>query len=94
LQLTLDELALHLGDKVSYVVPDGGLYVYCKLPEHIDAKEFYEKGVEMGVAVVYGSAFYVDPNSKSQSFRINFSAASIEQIKKGIKILGEVYETF
>jgi 2-aminoadipate transaminase len=87
----LDE---HLGDVISYIKPEGGLYVYCKLPEHIDVKEFFKAGIEAGVAIVYGSAFYVDPDTKSQYFRINFSSPSIGQIKRGIEILGQVVKLF
>ncbi|MDR2168121.1 MAG: PLP-dependent aminotransferase family protein [Clostridiales bacterium] len=94
MQLTFDLLEEHLGDKIEYVKPEGGLYVYCKLPEHIDVLEFYQKGIDMGVAVVYGSAFYVDPGEKSQYFRINFSQPSEAQLKKGIEILGQVMKLF
>jgi len=94
LQVALDSLDEHLGDYISYVKPEGGLYVYCKLPEHIDSIEFFKAGIEAGVAVVYGSAFSVDPDEKSQYFRINFSSPSIEQLKRGIEILGEVMRKF
>ncbi|MCL2350299.1 MAG: PLP-dependent aminotransferase family protein, partial [Defluviitaleaceae bacterium] len=90
LQITLDCLDKHMGDNISYVKPEGGLYVFCKLPDNVDAMEFFNEGIKAGVAVVYGSAFYVDPNAKSPYFRINFSAASEEQLKEGIAILGEV----
>ena len=94
MQIMVDELRANLGENVNFVVPEGGLYVYCKLPDHIDVMEFYQKGIDAGVAIVYGSAFYVETDAKSQYFRLNFSAPSIEQIKKGIKILGEVMKQF
>jgi len=94
LQIALDCLDEHLGNYISYVKPKGGLYVYCKLPKHIDSIEFFNAGIAAGVAVVYGSAFNVDPNEKSQYFRINFSSPSKEQIQRGIEILGEVIRKF
>jgi len=94
LQLAIDCLDEHLGDYISYIKPEGGLYVYCKLPEHIDSIEFFNAGIKEGVAVVYGSAFNVDPNEKSKYFRINFSSPSEEQIRKGIEILGKVIRQF
>jgi len=94
LQIAMDEIKIHLGDKISYVVPEGGLYLYCKLPEHIDVKDFYQKGIDAGVAIVYGSAFYVDPEAKSPYFRINFSSPSKEDLRRGIKILGEVLKLY
>ena len=42
------------------------------------------------VAVVTGSAFCCDPNGTSDSFRLNYSMPSDEDIEKGVKILGEL----
>jgi len=90
LQLTFDMLEKHLGDKVSYVKPEGGLYVFCRLPDNIDIREYCEKALDAGVAVVWGSAFSVDPTEKSQYIRINFSSPSPEQLVTGISIMGKV----
>jgi len=92
LQLTLDMLEKHLGDKITYVKPEGGLYVFCRLPDHIDMHEYCKNALEAGVAIVWGNAFSVDPNEKSQYFRMNFSSPTNEQLVKGIEILGQVYD--
>ena len=42
------------------------------------------------VCVVPGNAFLTDENEKCNSFRINFSTPTDEQLEKGIKILGEL----
>ena len=94
LKLALDCLDKHMGNHISYIKPDGGLYIFCKLPDGVDTMEFFEKALEAGVAVVYGSAFNVDPAKKSQYFRINFSAPSDEQLQVGIEILGQVLKRF
>ena len=90
LQLTFDMLEKHLGDKVAYVKPEGGLYVFIRLPEHIDIMEYCAKALDAGVAVVWGSAFSVDPTEKSQYIRINFSSPRDEQLERGIEIMGQV----
>ena len=41
------------------------------------------------VAVVPGSAFNCDENAPSDSFRLNYSTPSDEQIVQGVKRLGE-----
>ncbi|MCL2377120.1 MAG: PLP-dependent aminotransferase family protein [Defluviitaleaceae bacterium] len=92
LQLTLEGLEKHLGGKVTYVKPEGGLYVFCRLPDHIDMREYCKNALEAGVAVVWGNAFLVDPNEKSQYFRINFSSPTNEQLVKGLEILGQVFD--
>ena len=92
LQLTFGLLEKHLGDKVTYVKPEGGLYVFCRLPEHIDMLEYCKNALTAGVAVVWGNSFQVDPSVKSNYFRINFSSPTDEQLVKGIEILGRVFD--
>ena len=92
LQLTFDMLEKHLGGKITYVKPEGGLYVFCRLPDHIDMRKYCDEALKAGVAIVWGNAFSVDPSEKSQYFRINFSSPTDEQLRRGIEILGQVYD--
>jgi len=91
LQLTIDGIDAHLSG-VTYVKPEGGLFVFCRLPDHMDMLTYCKKAADAGVAVVWGSAFCVDENEKSQYFRLNFSTPTDEQLVKGIKILGQVFD--
>lgn len=87
----LDE---HLGGKVTYVRPEGGLFIWCKLPENVDMTRFCTAAVEQKVATVPGSAFTADPGDISHCFRINYSTPTDEQIIKGMEILGKVAKEF
>lgn len=87
----LDE---HLGGKVTYVRPEGGLFIWCKLPENVDMTGFCTAAVEQKVATVPGSAFTADPGDISHCFRINYSTPTDEQIIKGMEILGKVAKEF
>lgn len=84
----------HLGDFVKYVRPEGGLFVWCELPEEIDMIEFCQKAVEKKVAVVPGTAFTMDENDKTNCFRMNFSTPSDEMIIEGMKRLGDVKRSY
>lgn len=88
--LMTELLDKHLGDKVSYVKPEGGLFIWCKLPENVDMTAFCTAAVENKVATVPGSAFTADQNEISHCFRINYSTPTDEQIIKGMEILGKV----
>lgn len=89
-ELMTELLDKHLGDKVSYVKPEGGLFIWCKLPENVDMTAFCTAAVENKVATVPGSAFTADQNEISHCFRINYSTPTDEQIINGMEILGKV----
>jgi 2-aminoadipate transaminase len=88
--LMLSELDKHLGGKITYTRPEGGLFIWCTLPEEIDMFSFCKTAVENKVAVVPGSAFSINEGDKTNSFRINFSTPKDEQIIKGVEILGSL----
>lgn len=75
---------------ITYRKIDGGLFIWCDLPDRINMTDFCKKAVENKVCVVPGNAFLTDENEKCQSFRINFSTPTDEQLEKGIKILGSL----
>lgn len=83
-----------LGDFVEYVRPEGGLFVWCRLPDGVNMPEFVKKAVDRNVAVVPGSAFLTDENGETQYIRLNFSTPTDDGIINGISILGEVAQEY
>lgn len=79
-----------LGGFVEYVRPEGGLFVWCKLPDDVDMLDFCRRGVEKKVAVVPGNAFLTDDTVECHYIRLNFSTPSDEAIKEGLARLGQV----
>jgi len=75
---------------IKYTSPDGGLFLWCDLPEKIDLPAFVKSSLEKKVAVVPGGAFLADENEISHAFRVNFSYPSNEQIITGVDILARV----
>ncbi len=75
---------------VTHTTPQGGIFLFCEMPEGYDTKEIMAKAVERGVAFVPGSTTMIDDAAKYSTFRMNYSTASFEQIEKGIKILGDL----
>lgn len=83
-----------MGGFVKYVRPEGGLFVWCELPEGVNMTEFCQRAVAKKVAVVPGTAFLTDPEADTQCFRMNFSTPADEAIVKGMKRLGEVVASY
>lgn len=78
----------YLMPKVTYNPIEGGLFLWCTLPDGVDMLDFCKQAVLRKVCVVPGNAFLTDENDPSQSFRINFSTPTDDQLLKGIQILG------
>jgi 2-aminoadipate transaminase len=69
--------------------PEGGLFVWAKMPEVIDTEDLLAKALGHGVAFVPGTSAYVDGRGIN-SMRLNFSGVTEEQIIEGIRRIGEV----
>ncbi len=94
LNLMCDAIDRELGDFVEYVRPEGGLFIWCRLPDYVDMLAFVKKAVDKKVAVVPGNAFLTDDKAVTQYIRLNFSTPTEEGIVKGIQILGEIAKDY
>lgn len=79
-------------ETVTWTKPDGGLFLWVRLPEHADATQLFNEAIEEKVAYVPGKPFHPD-GSGGNTLRLNFSNASLENIHEGIKRLGRVFST-
>jgi len=79
----------HFPPGVTWTRPQGGLFLWVRMPEHVDAEELLEVAVEEKVAFVPGVAFYPDGKEGRNCMRLNFSNANPEMIQEGIKRLGQ-----
>lgn len=86
----LSALDAEMPASVAYTRPEGGLFLWCTLPDGRDAAPYVQKFLENKVAVVPGSAFLCVENAPSDSFRLNYSMPSDEDIDRGVAILGKV----
>ena len=92
--LMLDTMDKCFPDFVKYTRPEGGLFLWCTLPDDIDLGDFVQRALAEKVAVVPGTAFNCDTEAPSNSFRLNYSTPSCEQIERGIKILGKILASY
>ena len=92
--LMLDALDKYMPESIRYTRPEGGLFVWCTMPENADADAFVREATKNNIRVVPGATFNCDTEAPSKSFRLNFSTPSDEQIVEGIKALGTIAEKF
>ena len=90
----LSGIAEHFSKQVAYTKPEGGLFLWCTLPEGSDMSGFCKKAVQdYKIAVVPGNAFMVSEQDVTYSFRLNYSTPTDEAIEKGIAVLGQLTKT-
>ena len=76
----------HLPSDITCSTPDGGMFLWARLPQGMSAVDLLAKAVEQGVAFVPGAPFYAqDPDMRTM--RLSFVTATHEQIDTGIAAL-------
>jgi len=87
--LMLNQMEENFPDTVKWFKPEGGLFIWVTLPEGINSKYVLDRCVENNVIFVTGKLFY-PMNGPENTFRLNFSKMSEENIVEGIKRLGAI----
>ena len=76
---------------VQYTMPQGGMFIWAKLPDGVRATDFcLEAAKRLKIAVVPGNDFFIGSPEDCSYIRLNFSKPSVEDIEYGIEKLGEL----
>ena len=84
----LDALAEFWPEGSSWTHPQGGLFLWARVPEPIDTLEFAKTAIAEKVAYVPGIHFYPNRDGGHNAMRLNFSYCPPETIVEGIRRLG------
>ncbi|HWP10659.1 MAG TPA: PLP-dependent aminotransferase family protein [Ramlibacter sp.] len=74
------------GLDVQWNTPDGGMFLWVRLPQGVNAIELLPAAVDRGVAFVPGAPFYAGA-ADSRCLRLSFVTASVQEIDAGIAAL-------
>jgi len=85
----LAALKKYMPKSVKWTEPEGGLFLWVKLPKKMSATSLFPKAIENKVAYVIGSAFHCNGKGHN-TMRLNFSYPSEQQIDEGIKRLAKM----
>jgi len=92
LDLMLKGMSEFMPDSVSWLTPEGGMFLWTTLPDGVSSVELLEKAVKKKVAFVSGKAFYPNPADGFSTLRLSFTHPSDELITEGIRRLGSVLD--
>jgi 2-aminoadipate transaminase len=86
----LAELEASFPASCSWRPPTGGLFAWIRVPDTVDTGELLPRAIsQQRVAYVPGRGFYADGGGRNE-MRLNFSYASRERIREGVRRLGEL----
>ena len=75
-------------NRVVWNRPEGGMFLWVRLPRGMDAVALLPKAVAKGVAFVPGLAFFAD-HPDPRSLRLSFVTPSVAEIELGVAALAE-----
>jgi 2-aminoadipate transaminase len=85
----LEALEEHLDGVVTWSRPKGGLFIWVRLPEGVNATQLLESAQAAGVTYLPGANF--SPEGKGANYlRLSFAYLSPESIREGIAVLARV----
>ncbi len=88
----LHALDTYFPEGVTWTRPQGGLFLWLRFPEDMDAADILRQAVLQKVAFVPGQPFFPDGSGKNTA-RMNFSNATPDRIDEGVRRLGVVLKS-
>lgn len=93
LKLMLELLKRPFWKEVTYHVPEGGMYMWVRLPEGLESAALLKAVMPKGVAFMPG-ALCTTGNSGNSYIRLNFSHPGREELLMGMNLIGETITEF
>ena len=90
LDTLMEALNEQFGTAAEFEAPAGGIFLWVKLPDHVDTLKLYQAALAAGVAINPGPEWSTDKAYAGCRLRLCFASPSHEQIREGIAQLAEV----
>jgi 2-aminoadipate transaminase len=88
-----ESLVRHFPASIGYTHPEGGMFLWGRLPNGMDSMELFQEAVKENVVFVPGDPFYTGSRNTS-AFRLNFSCVNPEIVEKGVKRMARALDAF
>jgi len=84
----IESIEKHFPEGVKFTRPEGGMFLWVTMPEHISSRDVLKIALQQNIAFVPGDTFFVYGTGKN-TMRLNYTNSPEDKIEKGIKIMGE-----
>lgn len=86
-QAMLDALTEHMPGGVQWNRPEGGMFIWMRLPDPLDANAVLQQAIAHNVAYVPGAPFYAN-TPDPRTLRLAFVTVPADRIRQGVALLG------
>jgi 2-aminoadipate transaminase len=90
LDTLMEALSEQFGTSAEFEGPKGGIFLWVKLPDHVDTLKLYQAALAAGVAINPGPEWSTDKAYAGSRLRLCFASPTHEQIREGVAVLAEV----
>jgi 2-aminoadipate transaminase len=91
--LLIDALADHLPKDCHWMTPQGGFYVWLRLPQEINSAVFLRTAEDAGVSYIPGVRFFAQGGGEN-CCRLNFTMVSLNELEEGAYRLGSALSNY
>jgi GntR family transcriptional regulator / MocR family aminotransferase len=90
----LEAIDRRLPSEIHYVPPQGGLFIWLRLPSGLSSNKLLPLACQEGLAFAPGSHFFVNRADGEAYLRLNFAAHTPEEINLGIQRLAKAIKRY
>ncbi|MCX7321421.1 MAG: PLP-dependent aminotransferase family protein [Hyphomicrobiales bacterium] len=93
LDTLMDALNEQFGTAAEFEEPKGGIFLWVKLPDNVDAMRLSQAAQKAGVSINPGPEWSVDQRHAHSRIRICFASPTHQDIRDGIALLADICRT-
>ena len=90
LDVLVEALQAEFGTTAEFELPDGGIFLWVKLPEGVDTMRLFQAASKEGVAINPGVEWSSNAEAGKTRMRLCFANPSEEQLRQGVAKLAEI----
>jgi 2-aminoadipate transaminase len=90
LDILMSALNEQFGTAAEFEDPKGGIFLWVRLPDAVDALKLYQVALDAGVAINPGPEWSTDKTHSKSRMRLCFANPTVAEIREGISVLAEV----
>jgi len=90
LDTLVEALNAQFGTSAEFEAPQGGIFLWVKLPDNVDTLKLYQAALKDGVSINPGPEWSTDKAHSKSRLRLCFASPTHQEIRDGVAVLADV----